>query len=200
MSFFRDIVPSTRDTPTPAAGTDTHATGRGAPDSTRRSLHGTEQRPGARGESRLESPPESRPEPRAAGPAESASPLRVPGRESLLGPELTIEGKIEGIGHVRIAGRFKGDLNIQGSLSIELGAHVAGQVKAKHVVVAGTLEGNIDGAERVELQQSGVLIGDVKAGSLVVAGGSKMRGQVEFGWGEPAAGQVPRPATAGQSG
>ena len=44
------------------------------------------------------------------------------------------------------------------------------------------LEGNIDGAERVELQQTGVLTGDLKAASLVVAAGSRMRGQVEFGW------------------
>jgi len=27
-----------------------------------------------------------------------------------------------------------------------------------------------------------VLIGDLKAGSLTVAAGSRMRGQVEFGW------------------
>ena len=29
-----------------------------------------------------------------------------------------------------------------------------------------------------------MLIGDLKAGSLVVAAGSRMRGQVEFGWDE----------------
>ena len=29
-----------------------------------------------------------------------------------------------------------------------------------------------------------MVVGDVKAGSLTVAAGSRMRGQVEFGWGE----------------
>lgn len=33
-------------------------------------------------------------------------------KESLLAAGLTIEGKIEGTGHVRIAGSFKGDVNV----------------------------------------------------------------------------------------
>ena len=39
-----------------------------------------------------------------------------------------------------------------------------------------------------ELLASGVLIGDVKSGSLTVAAGSRMRGQADFGWDEPAKG------------
>ena len=103
-------------------------------------------------------------------------------RESIIAPELTIDGKIEGNGNVRIAGRFKGDINVNGNLNIEPSAHVTGQVQAKAVVVAGELNGNIVAAERVELVETGVVNGDVKAGSLSVAAGSRMRGQVEFGW------------------
>jgi len=50
--------------------------------------------------------------------------------------------------------------------------------------VAGELHGNIEGAARVEIQETGILVGDVKAGSLTVSAGSRMRGQVEFGWAE----------------
>ena len=107
---------------------------------------------------------------------------RVEAKESLIASDITIEGKIEGSGHVRIAGRFKGDVNVQGDLTIEKDAKLNGAVRAKKVTVAGELEGNIDAAAQVELQQSGVLIGDLKAGSLTVAAGSRMRGQAEFGW------------------
>jgi cytoskeletal protein CcmA (bactofilin family) len=106
------------------------------------------------------------------------------GKESLLAAGLTIEGKIEGAGHVRIAGNFKGDVNVQGNLTIEAGARVTGGVRANTVVIGGELEGNIDAASRVELLQSGVLNGDLKAGSLIVAAGSRMRGRAEFGWDE----------------
>jgi cytoskeletal protein CcmA (bactofilin family) len=105
-------------------------------------------------------------------------------KESIIAAGLTIEGKIEGTGHVRIAGNFKGDVNVQGNLTIEAGAHVTGGVRANTVIVGGELEGNIDAASRVELLQSGVLNGDLKAGSLTVAAGSRMRGRAEFGWDE----------------
>ena len=116
--------------------------------------------------------------PRAVVQSESREALK----ESLIAADLTIEGKIEGAGHVRIAGKFKGDVNVQGDLSIEHGAKVNGGVKAKKVIVAGELEGNIDSAARVELLDSGVLTGDLKAGTLTVAAGSKIRGHVECGW------------------
>jgi len=105
-------------------------------------------------------------------------------KESVIAAGLTIEGKIEGAGHVRIAGNFKGDVHVQGNLTIESGAHLTGGVKADTVVVGGELSGNIDAASRVELLQTGVLNGDLKAGSLIVAAGSRMRGRAEFGWDE----------------
>lgn len=105
-------------------------------------------------------------------------------KESVIASGLTIEGKIEGSGHVRIAGDIKGDVNVQGNLTIEQGAHLTGGVKADTVVIGGQLDGNIDAASRVELLQTGVLNGDLKAGSLTVAAGSRMRGRAEFGWDE----------------
>jgi cytoskeletal protein CcmA (bactofilin family) len=123
----------------------------------------------------------------------SSTPRRIPSqdvRESVIAADITIEGKIEGTGHVRIAGRFKGDVNVQGDLTIEAGAKLTGGVRAKRVIIAGELEGNIDGAQRVELLEGGVLVGDVKAGALTVAAGSRMRGQADFGWEEKKPGGV----------
>jgi cytoskeletal protein CcmA (bactofilin family) len=115
---------------------------------------------------------------------QTAAQPRTDAKESLLAAGLTIEGKIEGAGHVRIAGNFKGDVHVQGNLTIEAGAKVTGGVRANTVVVGGELEGNIDAAARVELLQTGILNGDLKAGSLIVAAGSRMRGRAEFGWEE----------------
>jgi len=108
--------------------------------------------------------------------------VAVIAKESSIASGLVIEGKIEGAGHIRIAGIFKGDVNVQGDLTIESGAKVMGEVRAETVIVGGELSGNIETASRVELLQTGVLTGDLKAGSLTVAAGSRMRGRVEFGW------------------
>ncbi|HJU07777.1 MAG TPA: polymer-forming cytoskeletal protein [Rhodanobacteraceae bacterium] len=137
--------------------------------------------------SRYEAPA---PEPQAA-PAPAPAPARnKPMGESLIAPDIAIEGKIEGAGHVRIAGRFKGDVNVRGDLTIEPSAKVNGSVRAEKVIISGELTGNIEQASHVELQQSGALTGDLKAASLTVAAGSRMRGHVEFGWDDKA--ETPR--------
>jgi len=127
-------------------------------------------------------------------PAPSAEPARRPERvvpagaakESLIAADVTIEGKIEGAGHVRIAGRFKGDVNVQGNVTIEQGAFVTGQIAAATIIVSGEVNGNINASARVELLETGVINGDVKAAVLTVAAGSRMRGNADFGWPEQA--------------
>src|SRR5947208_7038163 len=130
--------------------------------------------------------PELGPSPTPA-PVAAAAPRANPGvarKESLIADAITIEGKIEGGGSVRVAGKFKGDVNVQGDLTIETGAKLTGSVRADKVTIAGELEGNVEQSSHVDLLQTGVVMGDLKAGSVTVAAGARMRGQAEFGWDE----------------
>ena len=148
-------------------------------------------------------PVERAPE-RVADPALAVSPRRPTPKstsdvvgESVIAANLTIEGKIEGSGNVRIAGRFKGDVRIDGNFTIDSGAHLTGQVLAGIVVVGGELQGNIESAKRVDVLEGGVIVGDVKAGSITVAAGSRMKGHVEFGWDEEKAKMKPGLVSSG---
>jgi len=118
----------------------------------------------------------------AVSPRRPTPKTAVEGGESVIAANLSIEGKIEGSGNVRMAGRFKGDVRIDGNFTMDSGAHLTGQVLAGIVVVGGELQGNIESAKRVDVLEGGVIVGDVKAGSITVAAGSRMRGHVEFGW------------------
>lgn len=114
-------------------------------------------------------------------------------KESVIADGLTIEGRIEGTGDLRIAGNFQGDVNVRGNLTIEAGAKLTGGVRANAVVIAGELQGNVEEAKRVELLETGVLDGNLKAESITVSAGSKMRGQMDFGWEKPSTGaQTPQ--------
>lgn len=143
-----------------------------------------------RKDSSLDAAPEQEAPVPADVPHTYAPAHRTPDRktvaESVIAAGLTIEGTVSGSGDVRIAGQFHGDVHVEGSLTIEAGARMVGSVRASTVVIDGELEGNIDAASRVELHASGVLNGNLKTGSLTVAAGSRMRGQVEFGWTEAA--------------
>jgi cytoskeletal protein CcmA (bactofilin family) len=118
----------------------------------------------------------------SADTSKQRTAARVPGVESVIAAELAIEGKIVGGGDVRIAGRFKGDVQVDGNFRIDAGARLEGLVRAGVVVVGGELQGNIDAAKHVDVLATGVIVGDVKAASITVAAGSRMRGHVEFGW------------------
>jgi cytoskeletal protein CcmA (bactofilin family) len=143
---------------------------------------------------RFEPPPKPElvPSPPAA-PVARVDPAQ-PRKESLIAADITIEGKIEGGGSVRIAGKFKGDASVQGDLAIEVGALLAGAVRADKVTIAGELQGNVEEATHVDLLASGVLIGNLKARSVTVAAGARMRGQAEFGWED---GKVPNAGKPG---
>jgi cytoskeletal protein CcmA (bactofilin family) len=129
--------------------------------------------------------------PAGAASAPTAAPTPVPTprestptgrRESIFGPGVTIEGKIEGDADIRIGGKFKGDIHIKGDLNLDRGAKVSAKVHAANVTIGGELEGNVVAAAQVKLLESGQLVGDLKAATLTVAAGSRMRGHVEFGW------------------
>ncbi|MBN7135336.1 hypothetical protein A7A76_11245 [Lysobacter enzymogenes] len=173
MAIFNQPAPPKRDTPLPPLQPETAL--KREPDTANEFSFG---QPAA---SQPATAPISAPAPQPA-PQRQAEPAREQVKESLIASDLTIEGKIHGAGHIRIAGRFKGDVQVDGDLTVELGAKVNGGVRARKVVIAGELEGNIDSAQRVELLETGVVVGDVKAGTVTVAAGARVRGQVEFGW------------------
>ena len=129
----------------------------------------------------VEAVPKPEPTGARAAAATTVGTASTPRKESLIAADLTIEGKIEGGGSMRIAGKFKGDVNVQGDLTIEAGAKLIGSVRADKVVISGELEGSVLGASSIDLQQTGIVIGDLKARALAVAAGATMRGKAEFG-------------------
>jgi len=144
----------------------------------------------------IPSKPELVPTP-AAAPVARVNPVPATARkESLIAADITIEGKIEGGGSVRIAGKFKGDANVEGDLAIETDAKLTGSVRADKVTIAGELQGNVEAASHVELLPTGAVIGDLKAGSVTVAAGARMRGNVEFGWDEGKGSKPGKPTDA----
>ena len=96
--------------------------------------------PEAREPSKFDAP--SKPElvPTPASPPLPRADTGLPRKESLIAGDIAIEGKIEGGGSVRVAGKFKGDVNVQGDLTIESGAKLTGSVRADKVTIAGELE------------------------------------------------------------
>jgi cytoskeletal protein CcmA (bactofilin family) len=121
-------------------------------------------------------------------------------KDSVIGPSIVIEGKIDGEGELRIAGNIKGDVHLKGTLILDPGACIVGAVYADNATIGGQIEGNINVSGNIELLETARLIGDLKAQNMTAAFGSRVRGNVEFGWGEPETKSVEPKISAAQNG
>ena len=122
------------------------------------------------------------PQPNNIAPRPNGAVAKTSEMESVIGPGAVFEGILTGAGDIRIAGQIKGDVRLEGNLTLAAGARITGGVSANSVTIAGQLEGNIQSSGDVKLLETGQLIGDVRAKFLMAALGSRMRGHVEFGW------------------
>ena len=103
-----------------------------------------------------------------------------PGR-TFIDAESSIDGKISGK-DATIAGRFKGEVHLTGSLVLNPSANVDATVQAELVEVGGTLAGKIT-ARKVVVLETGKVTGTLDAGQLVVREGAVLNGPVAAGKG-----------------
>ena len=97
-----------------------------------------------------------------------------------VGSTVVIKGELTAHEDVVIAGRVEGLINVTGHLvTVEAGAHVAGDITATGIVVAGTVEGCLIAEERIQVQSGADLQGDVSAPRVVGADGALGNGRIE---------------------
>jgi cytoskeletal protein CcmA (bactofilin family) len=107
--------------------------------------------------------------------ADRATPERV---DSVLGAGVAWQGKISGIGGVRIEGAFDGEIALRGLVVIgERGRVTCEHIRAVTVVVAGSVKGDIT-AHKVEISRSGRVWGDVVTASFSTEEGAFLRGKI----------------------
>ncbi|MGB9867999.1 MAG: bactofilin family protein [Bacillota bacterium] len=96
--------------------------------------------------------------------------------ETVLGPNVRIEGTIHSDGSMRIDGQVQGSIECAGDVVIGNSARVGASVSAKCVVVAGQVLGNIT-AEKVELAKTAVVKGDIQCAQLSIEAGAAFSGK-----------------------
>lgn len=94
--------------------------------------------------------------------------------EGYIGPDLHYRGKLIGRGDVRIEGRFDGNIDIRGVLTVGAFADVRATIKAVSVSVAGKIVGTVEATTLVEVHAGGLIDGDVNAPQVTVDHGGKI--------------------------
>ena len=120
----------------------------------------------------------STPEPPGA-PRQSHEQIRpAPVREqvgpSIIGPGMSVVGRLDCSGHIQIEGNVEGEIRGKG-VTIGSGAVINGTVVGETVQLAGTIEGNIE-AELVVLAKTARVSGDICSQTLQIEQGAFFSG------------------------
>jgi cytoskeletal protein CcmA (bactofilin family) len=112
---------------------------------------------------------------------------------TVIGPNLHVNGRIEGEEDLRIEGRVEGAVSLTETLFVAEGGVVAAKVAARDVVVSGIVVGNVSATNSVTLNPGAKLVGDIATPRLIISDGAAFRGNVAMD------GETPAPAVRSTS-
>ncbi len=103
---------------------------------------------------------------------------------TIISAGVSIEGKLNSNGNVRIDGEVKGDINASGNVTIGENGEVNGEIRASVVTIGGKVTGAIHSKEKLVLESKALLKGDLVTKILVVEAGAKFEGNSSMGGAE----------------
>lgn len=89
-----------------------------------------------------------------------------------------IEGEMRFAGTLRLSGQVRGDVQCEGTLTIEAGGIVEGSVRAGEIIVYGSALGEVIAARRLEVAPGGRVEGSIYSPSMKVEGNARIDGDV----------------------
>jgi len=98
-----------------------------------------------------------------------------------IGKDVTINGKMEFDGSVRVDGHFNGEINaMNGTLIIGESAVLEAKVKVDTAIVSGEFRGEIEGKSRIELRAPAKMYGNTTTANLIIGEGVLFEGTCEM--------------------
>lgn len=117
---------------------------------------------------------------------------------AFLGKDTEFEGRLSFTGCVRIDGRFKGEIDSQGTLIVGETALLESDVHIFDIIINGEFRGNILAENRIEIHTPGKVFGNIRSPVVVIDEGVVFEGNCQM-LGEDIP-EEKKPASVGDSG
>ena len=104
-------------------------------------------------------------------------------QEKVIDIEARMEGnlKFNTPTNLRINGKFEGELETKGTLTIGEKADVKAKViKGENIIISGKVSGNIVSSKRLKLSASAKVEGDIKTPILIINEGASLKGKCQM--------------------
>jgi cytoskeletal protein CcmA (bactofilin family) len=100
---------------------------------------------------------------------------------TVFGEATSIRGRIRGEGDLEVRGRFDGELDVRGDVTLAEGSLVsASLVRGTRVVIRGALVGDVVGYESITLDETARVVGNLRSVRIVIALGAQIRGELDM--------------------
>lgn len=97
--------------------------------------------------------------------------------ETVIGKNTSFQGELTVAGSIRIEGRIKGQLNVEGNVYVGREGRVEADISSSSIVIAGSVQADIVCQGRLEILPQGKLVGDIEIAQLVIQEGGTFIGQ-----------------------
>ncbi len=97
-----------------------------------------------------------------------------------IGAQTRIDGRVQGEGDLSVLGTLSGELELEGTLILEVSGTLEGRSSSQGARVAGTCDGTLQASERLHLERTAKVTGDLLSPSMSVEGGAVIRGRADI--------------------
>src|SRR5262245_47957480 len=102
------------------------------------------------------------------------------GERTVVGVRTRVRGKLHGEGAVLVCGTLRGDIHVQGGLTIAPGAAVEASVDVEQARIAGRVQGDVRARDLLRVDDTGRIDGGIIAPVVDLRPGSVIRGKASI--------------------
>lgn len=100
--------------------------------------------------------------------------------DGVIGPDLVVQGRLDGKSDLRIDGCFDGELHVAGDVVVGPDGGVTAPVHVNCLEVEGEVRGDVVARDSVVVRPGGRLVGDVRARRVAIDDGGALQGGVDM--------------------
>ena len=97
-----------------------------------------------------------------------------------IGNSLILDGELQGTTGLSIQGIVKGKIEIDNTITVEKGAVIKADIKAKDVQILGEVKGNLSASGNVHYMEDCTVVGNTTTARILIADGASIKGSVHI--------------------
>ena len=97
-----------------------------------------------------------------------------------IGRSLILDGELRGTDGLSVQGIIKGKIEIDNTITVEKGAVIKADIKAKDVQILGEVKGSISASGNVHYMKDCTVVGNTNTARILIEDGASIKGSVHI--------------------